>query len=271
MRSVALVVLTAAGAAVLVLYLLQGRILFPRVRVSEETVARIEAAHPELEPLSIGTLDGVNLHGWLVRSGTGGRAPLVIYFGGNGEEVSWMVDRAPELAGWGLVLVNYRGYGLSEGRPSERALRRDSLCIYDHVTRRDDVDGERVVALGRSLGSGIAVYLARERSLRGVILVSPYDSITAVARETFPFLPVRLLLRHRFEAASWAAEVRTPMLALIAGQDTVISPERSLRLASAWGGPRETRVLAGAGHNSIDRHPEYWRSIRGFLGIGETP
>ena len=130
--------------------------------------------------------------------------------------------------------MNYRGYGRSGGRPGERQLLADALLLYDRVTRRPDVDPGRVAVMGRSIGSGVAVYVARERPVLGAVLVSPYDSVAAVARDAFPYLPVPLLLRHRFEAASWAAGVRAPLLALIAGDDRVIDPRA---LPAGWRPP----------------------------------
>ncbi len=296
LRLILLILLVAAGA-MLALYLLQERLIFDRKAIPAERLARLRADRPRVEELSVPTPDGVRLHGWLVRGAvpvpvgaagavgaagvgtpaappggsTGGgqapsaRAPLVVYFGGNGEEVSWMADQAHRMGSWSLLLVSYRGYGLSEGRPGEASLLRDALTVYDSITRRDDVDPGRIVVMGRSIGSGVAVHLARERRVEAAILVSPYDSLAAVVRDAFPFLPVGLLLRNRFEASSWAAGVRVPMLALIAAEDRVIAPAHSRRLAAAWAGPREVRLIAGAGHNSIDRSPAYWDSIRGFL------
>ncbi len=282
MRTAALIVLLIAAAALLGLYLLQDRLLFDRKPVAGQTLERLRAARPQVEELFITAPDGVKLHGWLVKGPPDGKqapaartaavrtppvpAPLVIYFGGNGEEVSWMEGKASRMGGWSLLLMNYRGYGLSEGRPGEKSLLRDALYLYDCISLREDIDRGRIVAMGRSIGSGVAVHLARERAVKAVILVSPYDSITAVVRDAFPFLPVSLVLKHSFRAASWAPGVAAPLLALIGAEDRVVSPKRSHRLIAAWGGSREVRVIEGAGHNSIDQSPEYWESIRGFLG-----
>ncbi len=117
----------------------------------------------------------------------------MIYFGGNGEEVSWLVPEFSRVPDWAALLVNYRGYGLSEGQPSETKLYRDALALYDRATRRPDIDSGRVIVMGRSLGTGVATYLASQRPVAGVVLISPYDSLVQVAREAYPFLPVNLL------------------------------------------------------------------------------
>src|SRR5262249_22796712 len=133
--------------------------------------------------------------------------PLVIYFGGNAEEVSWLLQESPRLAPWALLLVNYRGYGLSDGRPSESALYNDAVALYDWVTARPDTDARRIVFVGRSLGTGVATYLASQRTVSGVVLVSPYDNLVEVARGVYPYLPVDGLMRYRFDSAARAKRI----------------------------------------------------------------
>jgi hypothetical protein len=189
----------------------------------------------------------------------------VIYFGGNAEEVSWMLDRLDAFAGWDLALVNYRGYGRSGGEPSERALLADAVTVYDQLAQRPDIDAARVVAMGRSLGSGVATHLASRRPLVGVILVSPFDSLTAVAQEAYPFLPARWILGSLYDSAAIARGLGLPLQMIVADRDEVISAERSRRLYDAWGGPKRELTIAGAGHNDIHLHPAYWEAIQGFL------
>ena len=169
------------------------------------------------------------------------------------------------LADWAALLVNYRGYGLSLGQPSETMLCRDALALYDRATRRPDIDSGRVIVIGRSLGTGVATYLASQRPVAGVVLISPYDSLVQVAREAYSFLPVNLLLRHRFDSAARAPSIRAPLLALVAARDEVIRPERSRQLVQAWGGPARFEVLGGVDHNTIHSHSDYWRLIVAFL------
>src|SRR5438309_4536398 len=166
--SIVKILLGVAIGVPLFMWFFQERMLFfPRPLDSRP------APRPNVEEVDIVAEDGVKLRGWLVK-GEGTPAPLVIYLGGNAEEVSWLVDLADQFAGWSLLLVNFRGYGESEGKPGEKELLDDGLVIYDHAKRRPDVDPQRVVAMGRSLGSGVAVPLAAHRPLRGVILVAPY-------------------------------------------------------------------------------------------------
>src|SRR6266508_2915643 len=176
--SIVKIVLGVAIGVPLLMWFFQERMLFfPRALDSRP------ALRPNVEEVSIVAADGMKLRGWLVK-GDGAPAPLVIYFGGNAEEVSWLAEVADHFVGWSLLLVNFRGYGESEGKPGEKELLEDGLVIHDYAKRRPDVNSERIVAMGRSLGSGVAVHLAAHRPLRGVILVSPYDSIVEVAKRS---------------------------------------------------------------------------------------
>lgn len=256
------------GAAVAVglpvfLYFYQGKMLFyPTPPVS--SVPR--PARGVVEDVRLAAPDGVQLTGWLVRV-TGERAPLLIYFGGNAEDVSWLVGMADRFAGHSLLLLNYRGYGGSGGHPGESALFADALLAYDYAKQRGDVDASRILAMGRSLGTGVAVHLAARRQLAGVILVSPYDSVRALAQSIYPWLPVRLLLRHPFDSLSLAGGLSVPLLCVVAGQDSVIPSAHSRRLFDAWGGGDKRWVeVIEAGHDDVSDAPRYWDEIGSFLG-----
>jgi len=248
------------------LYFFQERMLFyPTPAVSG--VPR--TARAKVEEVRLSSPDGVQLSGWFVRGGDDGvtrRAPLVIYFGGNAEDVSWLLGTADRLAGHSLLLLNYRGYGGSGGRPGESALFADALLAYDYAAKRGDLDISRVVAMGRSLGSGVAVHLAAHRPLAGVILVTPYDSVRALAQSIYPWLPVGLLLKHPFDSLSLAGSLTTPLLCLVAGNDRVIPPAHARRLFEAWGASdKRWAELREAGHDDISDDPRYWEEIAAFL------
>lgn len=247
-------------------YFVQDRLLFFPQPLTDEMRAAVRRAKPDAREIDLPTADGHRLHGWFLPNGAPPHdAPALIYFGGNGEEVSHVALDAGELRGISLVLVDYRGYGKSTGEPGEKALFSDALAIYDEVASFPGIDPKRIVAMGRSLGSGVATYLASRRPVAAVVLVTPYDSITAVARAHYPFLLVGLVLRNRFESARRAHAIDTPMLALIAGNDRIVPPARGAALVKAWRGPATSVVIPGAGHNDIGFAPAYWPSIRDFL------
>jgi hypothetical protein len=215
-------------------------------------------------PLEVVAADGTRLRGWNAK-GTARPAPTVLYFGGNAEEVSWTLSDARWPREWTIVGINYRGYGASEGKPGEPALTADALAIYDAVTKRDDVDPRRIVVFGRSLGTAIATHLAAERPVAGAILVSPYDSMTAIGKLHYPWLPVSLLLRHRFDAVPDAKRDTMPMLAIVGGSDSIIPANRSRALFDAWTGPKTWHVVPDAGHNDLGRDDAFWQVVAGFL------
>jgi pimeloyl-ACP methyl ester carboxylesterase len=209
-------------------------------------------------------LDGARLRGWIV-PGTVGSPPAVLYFGGNAEEVSWTLADQRWPRGWAIVAVNYRGYGTSEGKPGERELSADALTIYDALAAREDIDPRRIVVFGRSLGSALATHVAAERPVAAAILVSPFDSLVAVGRGHYPWLPVSLLLRHRFEVVDAARRTRAPLLAIVADSDSIIQRERSRVLYGAWAGAKTWQLVAGADHNSLGAFEAYWEGVERFL------
>lgn len=187
----------------------------------------------------------------------------ILYFGGNAEDVSLNLPSfAAAFPDHSLYLVNYRGYGGSSGRPSERALLADATAVYDQVVARHP----EVSVIGRSLGSGIAVHLASARNVQRLALVSPFDSMVNVAREHYPWLPVALLMLDRYESAAKAPAIRAPVLIVIAADDEIIPARRSDALAAAFA-PTQVSVarLPGATHNSLDLFPQYLESLAEFM------
>jgi uncharacterized protein len=247
------------------LYMLQEKLIFYPQPISDVEAKRISGLRTGMEDVEIRTKDGISLRGWFVRNSALPESPLIIYFGGNAEEVSCNIFEADGYNGWSLALINYRGYGLSEGKPGEKNLFNDSLEIYDYFTRRNDIDSKRIIVMGRSLGTGVAVYVAHMRSVQAVILVSPFDSLTSLGKDIFPYLPVKLILRHRFDSIARAPLISVPLLALIASADDIIPRKHSEKLVEKWGGPRSLEIIDGRAHNSISNSEAYWHSIRKFL------
>ena len=258
--SIVKLAVAVALALPLVIYFLQDRLIFYPQRLDDARRAEIAARFPVVKEIFITAPDGTRLHAWHVASGP----DLVLYFGGNAEEVSAMLAEAgAQTPGTSWLLTDYRGYGASQGSPCEKNLVSDALLWHQYATHELHV--KRLFAFGRSLGSGVAVALAARRPLAGVILSTPYDSLVAVAQRYYPYLPVRWLLRHRFDSIALAPRLEAPLLCLIAGRDEVIPPAHAERLYDAWRGPKRKLVLADAAHNDTDAAPEFWPAIRRFL------
>jgi len=243
----------------LLVFLLQERLIFMPQPLSEAARADIRLKFPKGQNVFAQASDGTRLHAWHLPGPPG--APLVLYFGGNAEDVSWMLGETDAALPVGWLLVDYRGYGASRGSPSETALVADALLWFDRFSPQ----AKKITVLGRSLGSGVAVRLAAERKVDAVILVTPFDSMVSVGKRHYPFLPVSLLLKHRFDSASLAPKIAAPLLCLVATRDSIIPPEHAKLLFDAWAGPKRWVALEEAGHNTVDAHPNYWRSINAFL------
>ena len=183
-------------------------------------------------------------------------APVVIGFGGNAWNAEEMADYLHLLYPASDVFAfHYRGYAPSAGRPSAEALIADAPLIHDLAAAR--FPGRPIVAVGFSIGSGVAASLARHRPLAGLILVTPFDSLTSVAAGHFRWLPVRLLFRHDLKSADWLRGTDVPVAVISAGRDTLVPPERTESLRRAIGRPIFDRTIAGEDHNSIYQSPEF--------------
>jgi pimeloyl-ACP methyl ester carboxylesterase len=203
---------------------------------------------------------GVGLHGWILNPG---RDRAVIYFGGNSELITHRSAYFESVfADYSVYLVNYRGYGSSQGNPSESALFSDALAIYDQIRPHH----RSITAYGRSLGSGVAVYLAASRPLDKLILLTPYDSIAAVAQKIYPMFPIIYLLKDRFDSAARAAGIEIPVLIASAENDREIAPEHSLALRDRFTRASVTyRQIAGAAHNDIIDFADYRTVVEQFI------
>ncbi|QJR16924.1 alpha/beta hydrolase [Usitatibacter palustris] len=218
-----------------------------------------------LEEVRFTTQDGTKLAGVLLKPATSGPHPLLISYGGNAEELTASAPAADQFGARAMLLVNYRGYGESEGKPGEAALLGDAIELYDWAAKRTDIDASRIAVHGRSLGTGVAVHVAAKRSVKCVVLTSAYDSIREVAKAHYPWFPIGLLIKHPFDSAALAPKLMMPALFVYGSADTIIGPAHSEKLASLWGGPAEKVLLKGRGHNDLELDPAYMPAITRFL------
>ena len=255
------VLLVAGGGFVLIcalLYFGQERsIFFPRP--NDQQLRQRYAA----QRIEIKTPDAT-LEGWWIENAQATTPAVILYFGGNAEDVLYTASDASRIDARAVVVVNYRGYGGSPGKPGQKALYDDGIAIYDYATKRG-VSAKHIVVMGRSLGSGVASMLAGARPVGAAILITPYDSLAAVAAGHYPFLPVRLLLRHPFPSTDWAKRTSAPGLFLAAERDEVVPATHAQKLFESWSGPKQIQVLAQTGHNDIETHADYYRLINEFL------
>ena len=209
--------------------------------------------------------NGFTLHGWFIKKNISPGHPLIIYYGGNAEDVSQNLFDLKKYGNHSLLLMNYRGYGKSTGHPGQASLFSDALFIFDHISKTYNIPSTDIILMGRSLGSGVATYVARQRQVKAVIFITPFDSLINIGKKLYPIFPVKLLLRHPFDSVKLAPEITVPMIAIIASQDQVIPNARSMNLVEHWGGESHFVIINNAGHNTISNYPEYWYNIMSFL------
>jgi pimeloyl-ACP methyl ester carboxylesterase len=247
--------------AVLTGCLAQTRLLFPThlAAASRPTLPsgaeRLELVVPEGERLV-----GVRLPA----AGSARNPPLLFGFGGNAwnaENVALYLQAL--FPSCEVVAFHYRGYSPSGGQPSAAALLSDSLAIFDDL--HNGREGRPVVAIGFSIGSAVAAFLARHRPLAGMILVTPFDSLEALAREHFAWAPVGMLLRHHMPTLELAREAPLPTALIVAGRDTMVPARRSAPLRKAIPNLVLDRTIADAGHNDLYDHPAFIESMREAL------
>jgi len=195
--------------------------------------------------------DGTRLVAWYARARPG--RPTLLYFHGNAGNLANRSERVRKytVRGLGIFMLSYRGYSGSTGRPSERANVADAKLAYEAL-RKEGVAPEDIILYGESLGSGIAVQLAAEKPVAGVILDAPYTSIVDVAAGAYPFFPVRPFLFDRYETMRYLADVHAPLLVIHGEEDEIIPVAMGRAVYAAANGPKELVTFPGAGHS--DHH-----------------
>jgi uncharacterized protein len=249
-------------ALVAVMYFAQRALMyFPEtVRTAPE-----KAGLPEAEEVVLDTADGERVIVWHIPPR--GDHPVVLYFHGNGGALRYRVDRYRALTedGTGLVLLSYRGYGGSSGRPSEDGLIEDARTAYAFATQR--YPAARLVVWGESLGSGVAVAIAAEKAaekkVTRVVLEAPFVSAVSVAASVYPFVPVRFLMKDQFRSDLRISNVKVPVLIVHGDRDAVVPIESGERLYSLIEGPKRFLRVPGAGHEDLG--PRAIAAMRAFV------
>jgi pimeloyl-ACP methyl ester carboxylesterase len=206
---------------------------------------------PGAEALSVETPDGERLEGiYIPADEADPSGTLVLGFGGNAWNGQDVAEYLHELyPGHAVVAFHYRGYRPSTGSPSGEALIADASLVYDAAVER--AKPSRVVAVGFSIGTGVAAQLLGKRALAGLILVTPFDSLKAVAQSMFPWLPVGAFFAHQIDAVAPLSEADVPVAMIAAERDEIVAADRTEALRREVRNLIFDRTIAGAGHNDI--------------------
>ncbi len=235
----------AVGVVVLIgaaLWVLQRRLTY----FPGSSIPAVESTLPNAETVQLTTSDGLQLEGWLIEPQNG--LPVVIVFNGN---AGTRANRAPLAAGlsdagFGVLLFDYRGYGVNPGSPSERGLAADARGAHRFISNR--LPGVDIVYFGESLGAAVAIELATEHPPSALILRSPFTSIADVARTHYGLGP-RWFLRDHYPSDERIGSVNTPVLVIAGSADSIVPADQSIRLHALAQAPKELLLVGGADHN----------------------
>lgn len=252
-------ILTGLAVTAAVIYLLlvvlawkyQDRLAFPAVPAELPTPETLGLTHGER--IQVTTADGIQLRGWYLAPvpapPNGERAPGLIWFPGNMETIEGIAPILNGLRppGIGLVVLDYRGYGESNGEPTEAAVYSDAEAAWDYLVGRPEIDSNRIALYGRSIGSAVALYLATRRPVRALVLDSPFSTGRDMAKEHYSFFPSSLI-RLGLDNIRRAREIELPLM-VFHGTEDRIAPIAMGRAVARAGRAEEFIEIPGAGHN----------------------
>jgi len=257
-------VLALLGGTALMLAFLQKKMIYHPTRELEITPGRIGLAH---EDVFLKTADGVTIHGWYVPAP--GAVASLLFLHGNAGNISHRLDNVVRLHRLGVtvLIIDYRGYGLSEGTPGEQGLYEDARAAYAVLRERSGETPERTAVFGRSLGGAVAVDLCSREACPKLILESTFTSTADMVRDIFPLLPPGPWITERFDSESKIRKIRAPLLQFHGTRDTVVPYRLGEKLFRAAPGPKRFVPIPGAGHNDTCERggAEYFETIRAFL------
>ncbi len=213
-----------------------------------------------LEKEVVFDVNNVKLYGWVLNEGN---EKALIYYGGNAESIEANIAFfKTELNDYTVYLVNYRGYGKSEGKPFQKALFLDALAIYDSVKKKHN----SISIMGRSLGSGIATFVASQKQVDRLVLITPYDSIENIVKSIYKIFPVSMMLKDKYNSMKNIEHINAKTLIVYGLADNIIPALHTRNLITYFKNKSLQVVpIEKASHNDISLFHEYRTSIKTFL------
>ena len=259
------VVVASYGVLVAVVYVMQGRMLYlPNMPGRTLTMTPIDVGM-DYQDVSIETADGVTLHGWFI---VGRSSQVLLFFHGNAGNISHRLDSIRQFQNLGLsvLIIDYRGYGQSGGKTTERGIYRDADAAWRYLTEDRGKSASDIVIFGRSLGASVASRLAAQHQPLALILESSFTSIPDIAQELYPWLPARWLSRFSHATRDYVRDVRCPVLVAHSRDDEIIPFHHSEAIFASANEPRTLLALRGT-HNDAFLQDErtYIEGVQTFL------
>lgn len=209
------------------------------------------------------------MHGWLIKAADFDKSPIVVYYGGNAEDISFNLGyldlkKTPSTS---LLLMNYRGFGSSTGSPTQEGLFSDALTIFDHLIKNLNINPNKIYLMGRSIGASIAAYVASQKRVGGLILITPFDSITNLVPKFLRFYPLKRYLEQYFNTSKYLEHVDGKFLVIAAGEDEVIPKKCIENLLAKFQDQILFVEIKSANHQNITEFDEYSDAIERFIHI----
>lgn len=209
-------------------------------------------------------VNGVTLSGIFQFSGN--NKLTLVYFGGNAEDVVFNYFKFKENLNVNFFAINYRGYAGNSGKPTSKGILLDSDNVLLQIRERFQIPQNKLVLMGRSLGSAITSQLITSTDVVAIILITPFDSLLSLAKKRMPLLPVSLLLKHHLDTVKQAKDAKIPLLMIVAEHDQVVPYEHSQKVFDQWQHEDKKLVLIkNTGHNNVHNHTDYYGAINNFL------
>ena len=218
--------------------------------------------------------DTVDLSGWFWDIQKKDKAPLVIYFTGNAQNSSnnmynyYLSGNIKEVFGdYNLMIVDYPGYGISKGKPSDVSMFTASEYVFDYAIQMSEVDKDNIVIMGYSIGTGVATYCASVKDAKGLILIAPYDNALSLYNDAINIFhgPLKGLARYKFDSKTYAESVKEPTLIITSKKDQMINYNHSLDLSKHFSNLKDVIVLEGISHENYIKEPKTLELITEFL------
>ena len=261
-----IVVLAACyGLLVLVVYFMQSRMLYLPDLPGRALTATPTDVGLDYEDVSIESADGVTLHGWFI---SGPSSRVLLFFHGNAGNISHRLEsiRQFESLGLSVLIIDYRGYGQSEGRATEKGIYRDADAAWRHLIEHRGIAATDVVVFGRSLGASVAARLAGRHQPLALIVESSFTSVPDIAQDLYPWLPARWLSRLSHATRDYVRDVRCPVLVVHSRDDEIIPFHHGEAIFAAANEPRALLGIRGT-HNDgfLQDERAYVEGLRTFL------
>ena len=249
------------------IYYMQSNLIYYPNMPGRDLAASPEDIGLAYEDVEFTSEDGVRLHGWFIPSRD--TEATLLFFHGNAGNISHRLDSISlfNQLGLNVFIIDYRGYGRSEGKITERGSYRDAEAAWNYLVDDRGIDDERIIVFGRSLGASIAAWLASKHTPSALIIESGFSSVASMGHRIYPFLPIRLLTRFRYDTKQYVKSINCPVLIVHSKDDDIIPYEEGLEIFDAAPEPKQLLKIHG-GHNDgfMVSGSRYLDGLRDFIG-----